>query len=235
MISDFIPSLITEFTDLMDYVGILMPTLLAGAWVMVQLFCWTLLLSLPLGLPIALGSNVRFWPIRAFCRFYVFVFRGTPLLLQLYFFYFLLPIQFDIRLPALTTSIITFVLNYAAYFAEIYRGGINGIDRGQYEAAKALGLSKMQTMVGIVLPQTMKIILPPVSNEAIVLVKDTALASAIGLGELMKASKGAVNRDVDPTAYFVVAVIYLMFTFILTLASNRLEKRFKRYDERAVS
>ncbi|PWM64161.1 MAG: amino acid ABC transporter permease [Eubacteriales Family XIII. Incertae Sedis bacterium] len=219
----------------MDYVGILMPTLLAGAWVMVQLFCWTLLLSLPLGLPIALGSNVRFWPIRAFCRFYVFVFRGTPLLLQLYFFYFLLPIQFDIRLPALTTSIITFVLNYAAYFAEIYRGGINGIDRGQYEAAKALGLSKMQTMVGIVLPQTMKIILPPVSNEAIVLVKDTALASAIGLGELMKASKGAVNRDVDPTAYFVVAVIYLMFTFILTLASNRLEKRFKRYDERAVS
>lgn len=173
----------------MDYVGILMPTLLAGAWVMVQLFCWTLLLSLPLGLPIALGSNVRFWPIRAFCRFYVFVFRGTPLLLQLYFFYFLLPIQFDIRLPALTTSIITFVLNYAAYFAEIYRGGINGIDRGQYEAAKALGLSKMQTMVGIVLPQTMKIILPPVSNEAIVLVKDTALASAIGLGELMKAQK----------------------------------------------
>ena len=147
----------------------------------------------------------------------------------------MLPIQFDIRLPALTTSIITFVLNYAAYFAEIYRGGINGIDRGQYEAAKALGLSKMQTMVGIVLPQTMKIILPPVSNEAIVLVKDTALASAIGLGELMKASKGAVNRDVDPTAYFVVAVIYLMFTFILTLASNRLEKRFKRYDERAVS
>ena len=235
MISDFISSFITEFTDLMDYVGILMPTLLAGAWVMVQLFCWTLLLSLPLGLPIALGSNVRFWPIRAFCRFYVFVFRGTPLLLQLYFFYFLLPIQFDIRLPALTTSIITFVLNYAAYFAEIYRGGINGIDRGQYEAAKALGLSKMQTMVGIVLPQTMKIILPPVSNEAIVLVKDTALASAIGLGELMKASKGAVHRDVDPTAYFVVAVIYLMFTFILTLASNRLEKRFKRYDERAVS
>ena len=235
MISDFISSFITEFTDLMDYVGILMPTLLAGAWVMVQLFCWTLLLSLPLGLPIALGSNVRFWPIRAFCRFYVFVFRGTPLLLQLYFFYFLLPIQFDIRLPALTTSIITFVLNYAAYFAEIYRGGINGIDRGQYEAAKALGLSKMQTMVGIVLPQTIKIILPPVSNEAIVLVKDTALASAIGLGELMKASKGAVNRDVDPTAYFVVAVIYLMFTFILTLASNRLEKRFKRYDERAVS
>ncbi len=235
MFSDFIADFITEFTDLMEYVGILMPTLLSGAWVMVQLFCWTLILSLPLGLPIALGSNVRFWPVRAFCRFYVFVFRGTPLLLQLYFFYFLLPIQFDIRLPALATSIITFVLNYAAYFAEIYRGGINGIERGQYEAAKALGLSKTQTMIGIVLPQTMKIILPPVSNEAIVLVKDTALASAIGLGELMKASKGAVNRDVDPTAYFVVAVIYLIFTFILTLISNKLEKRFKRYDEGAVS
>lgn len=228
MISDFI----AELTNTADYVGIIMPTLLSGTIVMVELFLWTLVLSLPLGLPIALGSNSRFWPLKAFCRFYVFVFRGTPLLLQLYFFYFLLPIQFDIRIPLFATAVITFVLNYAAYFAEIYRGGINGIDRGQYEAAKALGLSKMQTMFGIVLPQTMRIILPPVSNEAIVLVKDTALASAISLGELMKASKSAVNRDVNPTAYLAAAVIYLIFTFILTLISNKLEKRFTRYNQR---
>lgn len=228
MISDFI----AELTNTADYVGIIMPTLLSGTIVMVELFLWTLVLSLPLGLPIALGSNSRFWPLKAFCRFYVFVFRGTPLLLQLYFFYFLLPIQFDIRIPLFATAVITFVLNYAAYFAEIYRGGINGIDRGQYEAAKALGLSKMQTMFGIVLPQTMRIILPPVSNEAIVLVKDTALASAISLSELMKASKSAVNRDVNPTAYLAAAVIYLIFTFILTLISNKLEKRFTRYNQR---
>lgn len=228
MISDFI----AELTNTADYVGIIMPTLLSGTIVMVELFLWTLVLSLPLGLPIALGSNSRFWSLKAFCRFYVFVFRGTPLLLQLYFFYFLLPIQFDIRIPLFATAVITFVLNYAAYFAEIYRGGINGIDRGQYEAAKALGLSKTQTMFGIILPQTMRIILPPVSNEAIVLVKDTALASAISLGELMKASKSAVNRDVNPTAYLAAAVIYLIFTFILTLISNKLEKRFTRYNQR---
>ena len=228
MISDFI----AELTNTADYVGIIMPTLLSGTIVMVELFLWTLVLSLPLGLPIALGSNSRFWPLKAFCRFYVFVFRGTPLLLQLYFFYFLLPIQFDIRIPLFATAVITFVLNYAAYFAEIYRGGINGIDRGQYEAAKALGLSKTQTMSGKMLPQTMRIILPPVSNEAIVLVKDTALASAISLGELMKASKSAVNRDVNPTAYLAAAVIYLIFTFILTLISNKLEKRFTRYNQR---
>lgn len=228
MISDFI----AELTNTADYVGIIMPTLLSGTIIMVELFLWTLVLSLPLGLPIALGSNSRFWPLKAFCRFYVFVFRGTPLLLQLYFFYFLLPIQFDIRIPLFATAVITFVLNYAAYFAEIYRGGINGIDRGQYEAAKALGLSKTQTMFGIILPQTMRIILPPVSNEAIVLVKDTALASAISLGELMKASKSAVNRDVNPTAYLAAAVIYLIFTFILTLISNKLEKRFTRYNQR---
>lgn len=150
----------------------------------------------------------------------------------MYFFYFFLPMAYGITLNAFTTSVITFVLNYAAYFAEIYRGGINGIDRGQYEAAHALGLSKSQTMFGIVLPQTMKIILPPVSNEAIVLIKDTALASIITVGELMKASRGAVNRDVDITAYILAAIIYLAFTAVLTVLSTHLEKKYSKYDER---
>ncbi len=229
---EFFSNFATEFVETAAYIGIILPALLRGTLVMVQLFCWTLLLSLPLGLPIALGSNMKFWPVRIFCRFYVFVFRGTPLLLQLYFFYFFLPIAFGVRMEELTTAVVTFVLNYAAYFAEIYRGGINGIDRGQYEAAKALGISKTQTMLGIILPQTMRIILPPVSNEAIVLVKDTALASVITLGELMKASRGAVNRDVDATAYVVAAVIYLMFTFLLTVISNKLEKRYSLYNQR---
>lgn len=222
------------FQDTMAYLTILMPSLMAGAWVTVKLFIWTLVLSLPLGLPFALGSNARFWPIKAICQTYVFIFRGTPLILQLYFFYFFLPMAYGIKLDPFTTSVITFVLNYAAYFAEIYRGGINGIDRGQYEAAHALGLSKSQTMFGIVLPQTMKIILPPVSNEAIVLIKDTALASIITVGELMKASRGAVNRDVDTTAYIIAAIIYLAFTAVLTLLSSYLEKKYSKYDEREV-
>lgn len=221
---------VTDLIEWINYAGGILPALLAGAWVTVKLFFWTLLFSLPLGLPFALGSSSRIWPIRALCRAYVFVFRGTPLLLQLFFFYFFLPIAFDITMDAFTTGVITFILNYAAYFAEIYRGGINGIDKGQYEAAHALGLSKRQTMFGIILPQTFRIILPPVSNEAIVLVKDTALVSVIAVSELMKASRGAVNRDVDMTAYILAAGIYLLMTLLLTILSNYLEKRSLRYD-----
>lgn len=224
--SDFLAGL----HETMEYVVILMPSLLAGAKVTVELFVWTLILSLPLGLPFALGKRSRFWIIRAICNAYIFVFRGTPLMLQIFFFYFFLPINFDITLNPFTTAVITFVLNYAAYFAEIYRGGINSIDHGQYEAAHALGLSKRQTMFGIILPQTMKVILPPVSNEAIVLIKDTALVSVIAVAELMKAARGAANRDQDVMAYVIAAIIYLILTFGLTLLSNWLEKKFSKYD-----
>ena len=220
----------TEFMETIEYVGVLMPSLMEGAWETVKLFVATLVLSLPLGLPFALGGNSRFRILRALSKTYIWIFRGTPLLLQLFFFYFFLPIAFGIRLDVFTTAVLTFVLNYAAYFAEIYRGGINSIDKGQYEAAHSLGLSRGQTMFGIILPQTMKTILPPVSNEAIVLIKDTALVSTIGVADLMKASTSAVNRDVDPLAYLIAAIIYLIFTFLLTLLSNYLEKRFSVYD-----
>lgn len=128
------------------------------------------------------------------------------------------------------TVLLTFVLNYAAYFAEIYRGGINSIDIGQYEAAHSLGLSRRQTMMDIIMPQTMKAILPPVVNEAITLVKDTALASTLPIIDLMKATNSAVNRTSDVTPYFFAAVIYLLMTFVLSLLARRLEKYFKRYD-----
>ena len=229
MISDFISSFITEFTDLMDYVGILMPTLLAGAWVMVQLFCWTLLLSLPLGLPIALGSNVRFWPIRAFCRFYVFVFRGTPLLLQLYFFYFLLPIQFDIRLPALTTSIITFVLNYAAYFAEIYRSGIESMPVGQYEAAKVLGYSRVQTFFRIILPQVIKRVLPAVTNEMITLVKDTSLAFVLTVTEMFTIAKQIAAAQASVMPLMAAGVFYYIFNLVVAVVMEHVEKKLNYY------
>lgn len=224
--NDFIAS----FQETLAYVGVLMPSLLTGAWYTVKLFVVTLVLSIPLGLPFALGGNSRFRILRFIAKTYIWIFRGTPLLLQLFFFYFFIPITFDIRFSAFTTATITFVLNYAAYFAEIYRGGINSIDKGQYEAAHSLGLSRSQTMFGIILPQTMKCVLPPVSNEAIVLIKDTALVSVMGVSELMKTATSAVNRDVSSVAYLVAAVIYLIFTFLLTLLSNYLERRFSKYD-----
>ena len=214
----------------MDRIGEFLPFMLEGAVTTVEIFILTLVISLPLGLPIALGSNSRFKPLSFLCKIYVWLFRGTPLMLQLWFFYFLFPFQFGITLDAFTTIVITYVLNYAAYFAEIYRGGINSIDRGQYEAAHALGLSKRQTMSDIILPQTMKAILPPVVNVTITLVKDTALASALGVIELMKATNSAVNRMTDLTPFFYAAIIYLIMTFILTLIAGRLEKYFSRYD-----
>ena len=214
----------------MDRIGEFLPFMLEGSVTTVQVFVLTLVISLPLGLPIALGSNSRFKPLSFLCKIYVWIFRGTPLMLQLWFFYFFFPFNFGITFDALTTAVLTYVLNYAAYFAEIYRGGINSIDRGQYEAAHALGLSRKQTMFDIILPQTMKAILPPVVNEAITLVKDTALVSSLAVIDLMKATNSAVNRMTSLTPFFYAAIIYLFMTFVLTLIAGRLEKYFSRYD-----
>ena len=161
---------------------------------------------------------------------YVLVFRGTPLMLQLFFFYYFFPICLNIRMDAFPTAVLTFALNYAAYFAEIYRGGMKSIDAGQYEAAHSLGLSRRQTLFGIVLPQTFRIVIPPISNEVIVLVKDTALASAIALADIMKVSKSIVNRDGSLMAYVIAAVMYLVFSFLVTCLLERLEKKTSLYD-----
>ena len=209
----------------MDRIGEFLPFMLEGSVTTVQVFVLTLVISLPLGLPIALGSNSRFKPLSFLCKIYVWIFRGTPLMLQLWFFYFFFPFNFGITFDALTTAVLTYVLNYAAYFAEIY-----SIDRGQYEAAHALGLSRKQTMFDIILPQTMKAILPPVVNEAITLVKDTALVSSLAVVDLMKATNSAVNRMTSLTPFFYAAIIYLLMTFVLTLIAGRLEKYFSRYD-----
>lgn len=214
------------FISQLDYMGTLMPALLQGALITVKLFVVTLVFALPLGLPFALGSNCGIAPLRWISRGYIWIFRGTPLMLQLFFFYFFLPIAMDIRLDGFPTAAITFTLNYAAYLAEIYRGGIQSIDRGQYEAAQSLGLGKGQTMFGIILPQTIKRILPAVSNEAITLIKDTALVSVLSVGELLKAARGAVNRDVDVTAYAMAAGFYLIFTVLLTMLTHYLERRY---------
>lgn len=198
--------------------------------VTVEIFVLTLVISLPLGLPVALGSNSKVKPLSILCKTYVWIFRGTPLLLQLFFFYYFFPLVMGIKIDVFITVLLAYVLNYAAYFAEIYRGGINSIDIGQYEAAHSLGLSKRQTTMDIILPQTMKAIMPPVVNEAVTLVKDTALASTLPIIDLMKATNSAVNRMTDVTPFFFAAIIYLIMTFILTIFAGKLERYFKRYD-----
>lgn len=214
----------------MDRITEFLPFMLEGSVTTVKVFVLTLVVALPLGLPIALGSNSRFKPLSFLCKIYVWLFRGTPLMLQLWFFYFFFPFEFGITLDAFTTAVITYIFNYAAYFAEIYRGGINSIDRGQYEAAHALGLSRKQTLFDIILPQTMKATFPPIVNEAITLIKDTALVSALGVVDLMKATNSGVNRTTSLTPFFYAAILYLIMTFILTLIASRLEKHFSRYD-----
>lgn len=216
----------------LEYIQGIMPGLLRGTQQTLIVFFFTLLLALPLGLPIAFGAMSRFWPLRVLAKAYVWVFRGTPLMLQLFFFFFFMPLFTPFKMDRVTTAVFTFVLNYAAYFAEIYRAGIQSIDRGQREAAKSLGFSSWQTMRMIVLPQALRQVIPPISNEVITLIKDTALVHVIGVPELMKAAQAAVNRDVDPTAYLIAAIIYLAFTFLLTMLSQWLERRYSRHQRK---
>ena len=212
------------------YIQSIFPALMQGTRQTLTIFFFTLLFSLPLGLVISFGAMARFAPLRGLSKIYVWVFRGTPLMLQIFFFYYCMPLFTDIKMERLTTAVFTFVLNYAAYFAEIYRGGIQSIDRGQREAAKSLGFTPWQTMSLVIIPQAVRRVIPPISNEVITLIKDTALVYVIGVPELLKAAKDANNRDVNPIAYFVAALIYLAFTFVLTMISQQLEKRFSRHE-----
>ena len=163
---------------------------------------------------------------------YIWLMRGTPLMLQLLFIYFALPFvpYVGVRLPDFPAAVVAFALNYAAYFAEIFRAGIQSVDRGQYEGAKVLGLSYGQTMRRIVLPQMVRTILPPVSNETITLVKDTSLIYVLALNDLLRAARGIVQRDFSTTPFVVAAAFYLIMTLILTWGFNRLEKRYAKYD-----
>ena len=219
-----------------DYILALMPAVGRGTVVTLQIFFCTLIFALPLGLPFALGSISKIPPLRWISKFYIWVFRGTPLMLQLFFMFYALPLLSGglIRMERFPTAVVTFVLNYAAYFAEIYRAGIESIDKGQYEAAKSLGFSPWQTMRIVIIPQTIKRILPPVANESITLVKDTALVYTIGLTELLMVAKDSMNRDVDVSGYIIVALIYLALTAILTFAARKIERRFSRHERESV-
>ena len=162
--------------------------ILDGSKITLAIFFITLILSIPLGFIAALGHMSKFRPLCTIVGLYIWVMRGTPLMLQLLFVYYVLPF-FNIMLPDVVAALVAFVLNYAAYFAEIFRAGIQSIDKGQYEAAAMLGMSPFQTMLRIILPQMVKRVIPPVGNETINLVKDTSLCSVLAMNDLLRTSR----------------------------------------------
>ncbi len=216
----------------MDYILSILGPLAEGSLVTLKLFFITLALAVPLGLALALIRISRFTVASQAVNGYIWLMRGTPLMLQLLFIYFALPFVpvIGVRLPDFPAAIVAFALNYAAYFAEIFRAGIQSIDRGQYEGAKVLGFSYGQTMRRIVLPQVVKRILPPMSNETITLVKDTSLIYVLALNDLLRAARGIVQRDFTITPFIVAAGFYLLMTLVLTWFFQRLEKRHAVYD-----
>ena len=216
----------------MDYVLNILGPLAEGSLVTLRLFFITLALAVPFGLALALARVSRFRTLSALVNGYIWLMRGTPLMLQLLFIYFALPFVpvVGIRLPDFPAAVVAFALNYAAYFAEIFRAGIQSIDRGQYEGAKALGFSYAQTMRRIVLPQVVRRILPPMSNETITLVKDTSLIYVLALNDLLRAARGIVQRDFTITPFVVAAAFYLLMTLVLTWGFQYLEKRHAVHD-----
>ena len=179
--------------------------LLGGFWETLKVFLLTLAFSLPLGLLVCFGSMSKFTPLKALIRCFVWIIRGTPLMLQLIIIFYGPGLLFDLpALPRFTATIIAFAINYACYFSEIYRGGIESISKGQYEAGQVLGMTKGQIFFRIVLPQVVKRVMAPMSNEIITLVKDTSLARMIGIYEIILAAVlhrrflSAVQRPADP-------------------------------------
>ncbi|WP_040197919.1 amino acid ABC transporter permease [Candidatus Soleaferrea massiliensis] len=205
--------------------------LLRGAGTALSLFLIVLVLSVPLGFLVTLMENSRIRIVRYIAMAYTYIMRGTPLLLQLLFIYFGLPlipgIGAFLKLDAFTAAILGFTLNYTAYFAEIYRGGLLSIDRGQYEAAKVLGLSRVRTTFHIILPQMFKVVLPSMTNEITTLLKDTPLAFVISIQEIMYFTKTAANRDLSILPYVFAFVLYLILNTLLIMLLRKLEKKLK--------
>lgn len=206
----------------------LLSQLFAGFQSTLGIFFFTLLFSLPLGMLVAVFRMSKFKPLSYLTSFYILIMRGTPLMLQLFAVYFFLP-KLVGPIPKMTSALIAFSLNYAAYFAEIYRGGIMSIDHGQYEAGKVLGYTKGQTFMRIILPQVLKRVILPISNEVITLVKDTSLATAIAVGELFLAAKNATSATGSVEPLFIAGVFYLVMNTLVTLLVSYLTKRFDYY------
>lgn len=203
--------------------------MLEGTVVSLKVFFLTLLFSLPLGFVVAKGRMTKIRPIRWITDLYIQIMRGTPLILQLIFFYFAPFYIFGASYDRFTACIVAFVVNYSAYFAEIYRSGLQSIDRGQHEAAKVLGFSKAYTFFVIILPQVIKRILPALGNEVITLVKDTALAQTIGVAELFRVAQTASSREFSTVPIFIAGVFYFVMNYIVSRLFALGEKKLGYY------
>lgn len=203
--------------------------IMQGAEVTLTIFLITLFLSVPLGGLAALGRISTFAPLKYLMEFYVWIMRGTPLMLQLLFVYFALPMV-GIKLPDVAAALLAFTLNYTAYFAEIFRAGIQAIPRGQYEASMALGLKHWQMMRHIIFPQVLRVVLPPISNETINLVKDTSLIYILAMNDLLRVARTIVQREFDMTPFVIAGIFYLAMTAILTWGFKKLEQRYGSYE-----
>ncbi len=212
-----------------DFVTFL-PALLKGAVTTLGLTIITILISPVGGLIIALGRIASFRPLSGLCWFIIWFFRGTPLLLQLFFIYYGLP-ALGITMRPSVAAIFGLGLNYSAYLAEIIRAGIQSIGKGQMEAAQVLGMSYVQAMRHVIVPQTYKRILPPIGNEFIALIKDTALVSTIAMVELMRSADQIFNTYFNINVLIIAAIIYLAFTTVFTLILDRVEKKAGAYEE----
>ena len=213
----------------MDFLGV-NAQLLGGFKYTLLIFFITLVAAIPLGLPIALGSMSRFKPLRWISRAFVWVIRVTPLMLQIMVVFYVPGLVFGTPFRSrIIAVIIAFIINYAAYFSEIYRGGIESIPVGQYEAGQVLGLTKTQTFFKVVLFQVVKRIMAPMSNEVITLVKDTSLANVIAVGELIMSAQNIVKVYAIIWPLFYTAIFYLIFCGVLTLLFNALEKKLNYY------
>ena len=212
--------------------SVMLTKLAEGMSTSVQIFLITLVFSLILGLFVAFGRMSKNVIIRNIIKVYISIMRGTPLILQIMFIYFGPYYIFKIKLSSeykLYAVFISFIINYAAYFAEIYRGGIESMPVGQYEAAKVLGYTKTQTFVKIIFPQVMKRILQSITNDVITLVKDTSLAFAVGVMEMFTIAKALASAQANVIPYMYAAVFYYIFNFVVAFIMERIEKKLNYY------
>ena len=212
--------------------SVMMQQLVGGMGASLLIFVLTLLLSMPLGLLVAFGRMSKFKPLQAVTKFFIAILRGTPLMLQLLVVFFAPYYLFDLALPRwyrFGAVVIGFAINYAAYFAEIYRSGIESIPKGQYEAAAVLGYNKYQTFFKIIFPQMVKRVLPPVTNEVITLVKDTSLAFVLTYEEMFTVAKQIAAAETNIMPLFVAGVFYFVFNAVVAFAMERIEKKLSYY------
>ncbi len=218
--------------DLLEYILQIAPAIAGGFQVTLSLFFIVIILSVPGGLLLALLRLSTNRVVTSIVDAYVYVMRGTPLMLQILLIYYGLPFMIDgFELTDMTAAVLSFVLNYIAYLCEIFRSGIQSIPKGQYEGAKVLGFTYVQTMYKIILPQVIKRVLPPLANETITLLKDTSLVYVLAMNDILRITRSIVQRDFDITAFIVAGVFYLAMTFVLTKLYQYLERRMAIYED----